>query len=102
MKGWCLILGEREYLISIGIDKKGDYSEEDSYIIPLLSSNEYGKIFSILDNTSGLEILQENQVVTEQGSSLLYESEDGKFLLNLIADFDNNIYQLICNDINNE
>ena len=88
-----------EYLKSIGINKAGNQSDNGAYVIDLGSSDEYGKIFSKLENNEDLIIMQENQVVTVQGSSLLYEDEEEQLLLNLIADFDTDRYQLIVNRI---
>ena len=42
---------------------------------------------------------EENQMITEQGSSLMYEVIDEDYIINLIADFDSDRYQLIINNI---
>lgn len=89
----------KDYLRELGITQEGTISEDDSYVIDLSSSDEYGKVYSRLERSDDLEILQDNQVVTEEGSSLIYESESQPYLLNLIADFDSNRYQLIINEI---
>lgn len=88
----------REYLQSIGIDKEGEYTE-DAYIVSLTNSNEYGRIFTILEKSDDLDIMEDNQVITEQGSSLMYESESQPFIISLLADFDQDIYQLVVNTI---
>ena len=88
----------REYLQSIGIDKEGEYTE-DAYIVSLINSNEYGRIFTILEKSDDLDIMEDNQVITEQGSSLMYESESQPFIISLLADFDQDIYQLVVNTI---
>ena len=74
-------------------------SEDGSYVIDIIDSNKYGKIFSILDKSDDLDILEDNQVITEQGSSIMYESLSEPYLLNLIADFDGDVYQLIVTKI---
>ena len=89
----------KEYLKSIGINQSGQEGKQGSYIIDLANSDEYGRVFSKLERAEDLEILQDNQVITEQGSSLMYESETKPYLLNLIADFDGDKYQLIVNEI---
>lgn len=87
----------QEYLDSIGIHHqvvKGD--DANSYVVSLLDDNEFSKVFTILDkldNKGEIELREDNQVVTEQGSSLLYISDE--FQLNLLADFEGNIYQLV-------
>lgn len=88
-----------EYLKSIGIDNQFEQGDDNSYVISIMNSNEFGKIFSKLENSDDLEPLEDNQVVTEQGSSLVYESISEPYMLNLIADFDNDIYQLVINKI---
>ena len=88
-----------EFLKDIGITKTGSIGEDGAYVIDLLDSNEYGRIFSTLEKSTDLDILEDNQVVTEQGSSLIYESDTEPYLLNLIADFDGDVYQLVVNNI---
>lgn len=88
-----------EYLKSIGISKEVEQGTDDSYIISIMNSNEFGKIFSKLENAEDLDPLEDNQVVTEQGSSLVYESISEPYILNLIADFDNDVYQLVINEV---
>lgn len=90
--------GIKDYLKSIGINQSGT-EKEDTYVIDLQNSDEYGRVYSRLENADDLDILQDNQVITEQGSSLMYESETQPYLLNLIADFDGDVYQLIINFI---
>ena len=93
---------EQEYIKELGINKQANKGDNNSYVVDILNSDEYGKIYSILDkaiDSEELEMLEDNQVVTEQGSSLLYESTSEPYLLNLLADFDGDVYQLIINRI---
>ena len=90
-------MGIKEYLKSIGIQKEVYKSENGSYIIDILNSNEYGKIFGLLEKSNDLDPLEDNQVITEQGSSLVYESISEPYLLSLLADFSGDKYQLIIN-----
>lgn len=93
-------MDEKEFLNKIGINKEGNYSSDnDAYVIDLDNSEEYGRIFSKLDKSDEIDLLEDNQVITEQGSSLIYEAEDEGYILNLIADFDEDKYQLIVNKI---
>lgn len=93
-------MGIEEYLKSIGISNKGTFGEDDSYVIQLNNSNEFGRMFTKLDSIDDVEQLEDNQVITEQGSSLMYESLSEPYLLNLIADFDGGIYELVVTRIN--
>lgn len=89
----------QDYLKSIGISKDGQYSENNSYIIDIETSDEFGVIYSKLENSDDLDIMYDNQVVTEQGSSLIYESQSQPFIVNLIADFEGDRYSLIVTEI---
>lgn len=88
-----------EYLESIGISKEVEQGDNNSYVVSIMNSNEFGKIFSKLENAEDLDPLEDNQVVTEQGSSLVYESISEPYILNLIADFDSDVYQLVINEV---
>ena len=89
----------QEYLKSIGISEEAEQGDDNSYVVSIMNSNEFGKIFSKLENAEDLDPLEDNQVVTEQGSSLVYESISEPYMLNLIADFDNDVYQLVINEV---
>lgn len=89
----------KEYLKTLGITLLGTVSDNNSYVVDIKDSNEFGKIFSILERADDLDILEDNQVVTEQGSSLSYESLSTPYLLSLIADFEGDVYSLIVDNI---
>ena len=91
-------MDKQQYLTIIGTTKEGEYTE-DAYVVSLTISNEYGRIFTILEKSDDLDIMEDNQVITEQGSSLMYESESQPFIISLLADFDQDIYQLVVNTI---
>lgn len=88
-----------EYVKSLGIDKQYEVGEENSYVITLNNSDEFGKTFTKLEKSKDLDPLEDNQVVTEQGSSLIYESKSQPYILNLIADWEGDVYQLVINEI---
>lgn len=89
----------KRYLKSINIDKEPVESEPGSFVIDIIGSQEYGRIFTRLEKSDDLEILEENQVITEQGSSLVYESLSEPLLFTLLADFEGDKYQLVINNI---
>lgn len=89
---------EKEFLSSIGINIEGQIGD-DAYVVDIADSNEYGKVFSKLEKADALDPLEDNQVVTVQGCSLMFEAVDEPYILNLIADFDEDKYQLIVNKI---
>ena len=89
-----------EFLKKIGIKYKGNYNnEEDSYVIDLPNSDIYGDIYIILENSKYVELLDENQLITEEGSSLLYQGIDEPYLVNLLADWQADKYQVVINNI---
>lgn len=93
------MMSVEEYLKSIGINEEPVKSDNDSYVINIINSNQYGRIFSKLERSNDLDPLEDNQVVTEEGSSLVYESESEPFLLSLLADFAGDTYQLVINKL---
>lgn len=87
-----------ELLNKLNINLTGNQSK-NSYIIDIPNSDEYGRIYSKLDKSNIVEEYEENQMITEQGSSLMYEVIDEDYIINLIADFDSDRYQMIINNI---
>lgn len=83
----------------LNIDNELIRGEDNSFIISLYNSDEFGKIYSKLENSNFLNQLDENTVVTDQGSSLLYKADDANLLINLTADWDGDIYKLVINDL---
>ena len=88
----------KEYLRKLGLNLDGEYIE-DSFVAVIKDSNAYGKVFSILEKAEDLDIMEQNQVVTADGSSLLYESISEDYIINLIADFENDIYQIVITEV---
>lgn len=87
-----------ELLNKLNINLTGNQSK-NSYIIDIPNSDEYGRIYSKLDKSDIVEEYEENQMITEQGSSLMYEVIDEDYIINLIADWDSDRYQMIINNI---
>lgn len=85
-------------LKDLGITKAGSYSRDGSYVIDLNSSEEFGKIYSLLENNEDLEYMEENNLLTVSNASMTYRyGED--YQLQLIADFNNDAYKLVVNEI---
>lgn len=90
-----------EFAKKIGIKTPGSFNEEDdSYVIDLPNSDSYGYAYIKLENCELLDLMEENQVVTEEGSSLVYEAIDEPFLVSLLADWTADIYQIVIARIN--
>ena len=88
-----------EYIKSIGIKYTANKSEDGNYIVDLPNSDEFGRVFSILEKADDLDQVEDNQIITEQGSSLMYESMSEPYLISLLADWEADLYQLVINII---
>lgn len=80
-----------EFLNSLGI--KGQLQKSNSsYVLDILDSNEYGKIYSILDKSDKVEEDPESSQVTLDYSSIQFYNDE--YNIQLIADFENDEYRL--------
>ena len=80
-----------EFLNSLGI--KGQLQRSNSsYVLDILDSNEYGKIYSILDKSDEVEEDPESSQVTLDYSSIQFYNDE--YNIQLIADFENDEYRL--------
>lgn len=69
-----------------------------NYTLDLYSDADWGRLYTTLDDSNLLDQIEENVLLTEHNSSLLYNYND-ELLLNLKADFDNDQYQLVISEI---
>lgn len=81
-----------EFLKSIGITAKGEYTKDGVYVIDIKDYNEYGKYFSLLEK-SELEEVQDTCQMTIHTTNVTYASE--KYQLVLQADLDEDLYKLV-------
>ncbi len=88
----------KNYINKIGITFPGEIIDE-AYVVVIPTSNDYGKVYSKLEKTEDLYMMDENQLITEDGGSIMFESESEPFILNLMADFKNDIYQLVVTEV---
>lgn len=84
-----------EELKKLGIEQEGQEGKDGSYVIPIENSDEWGKMFSKLDG-SDLEDMEDNQLLTDNNSSLMFRSDNYQY--NLLADFSANEYKLVITD----
>ena len=87
-----------EMLRNLGIQLAGEYSSSGSYVIDLDNDTEWGKIYTLLDNAELVEQNEESVLLTTHNASLIYTYDDS-YALVLKADFDQNLYSLICSEI---
>ena len=77
----------------------GQKTAEGNYLIDLPDSEAFGDIFTLFDNSDEIEAIQDNQVVTDDGTSLQYEALDEPFIIALLADWEKDQYQIIVTSI---
>lgn len=87
-----------ELLRELGINKTGTYSDNSTYTIDLTDSNDYGRINSTLDRSNLLDPIDESSYVTADNANLDYKYQD-QFILSLIADFEEDYYQLVITEM---
>lgn len=85
-----------KFLEELGITQVGHYTASNAYIIDIEDSNEYGKVYSLLDKSDAVEEDEDSSTITVHTSNIVYESEDFQFTL--IADFDQDTYKLVCKE----
>lgn len=81
----------KEFLKSIGITGELQKSNA-SYVMDIANSNEYGRIYSLLDKSEDVEEDSESSQVTMDYSSVQFFNDD--YTIQLIADFEHDQYRL--------
>lgn len=82
----------------LNINRVGEYSNNKTYVIDIFSSEDWGKIYSLLENNPDLDYEEESSLLTTDNASLLYNYMD-KFQLVLIGDFNEDQYKLTIKEI---
>ena len=90
-----------EMLQELGIFEPGQAGKNNSYVVDLDSDLAWGKIYSLLETNEDVEQMENNTLLTVHNASVIYVYKD-KYQLNLKADFDNEIYSLICSKLSSE
>ena len=86
-----------QVLKEIGINQKAEPMENGCLVVSLKNSNEYGRVYSILENSGIIEIDDDSSVLTYKSSSIQYNG-DG-FIITLISDFDADTYKLTIKEV---
>ena len=81
-----------DFIENAGIASRGKMSDDGVYVINLSDSNEYSKMYTVLDKMDGIYLDASNIMVDEHASILTYTGEGIK--AELKADFDANLYTL--------
>ena len=82
-----------EFLKELGIQGKLIPSKNNSMILDIEGSDNYGRIFSRLDRSDLVEENEDSSLLTAETSSLQYESEE--YIITLLSNFDTDEYKLI-------
>lgn len=82
-----------EFLNSIGINKRGTYSDDNSYVIDLSDDREYAKYYSILDRSDELDLLEDSSTVTFDNANVMFQSDE--YMINIIADWNADTYKIV-------
>ena len=87
-----------QLLRELNIHITGSYTNKDTYVIDLEDSNEYGRIYSLLERSDLLELISDTSFLNSENGSMeyQYEDEEGTIIqLSLIANWDNDEYKLV-------
>ena len=87
-----------ELLKTLGVDKKGTYARDGSYVIDLDSAEDFGKMYSLLDSNEDLDYIDETSLLNVNNSSLNYRYEN-RYQLSIIADFNQDQYKLVIEEL---
>lgn len=82
-----------EFLKKLGIQGTPQRTDDNTYILDIEGSDNYGRIYSRLDRSDLLEEDEESSQLTLDTSSLRYENDE--YQLTLLADFNEDKYQLV-------
>ena len=87
-----------EVVKELGINRKGTFSRNGSYVIDLEdSSDDYGKVYSLLDKNPDVDYMEDNSLLTVDNGSMYYRYED--YMINLVGDFKNNHYKVVISEV---
>lgn len=81
-----------ELLKSIGIEAKGEYTKNGSYVVDIKDYDEYGKYYSLLEK-SELEEVQDTSQITLHTTNVTYANDDYQVVLQ--ADLDEDLYKIV-------
>lgn len=82
-----------EFLKELGIQGTPQRTDENTYVLDIEGSDNYGRIYSRLDRSELVEEDEQASQLTFDTSSLRYENDE--YQLTLLADFNEDRYQLV-------
>lgn len=90
----------KDFLKELGITDEGEYSKDNLYVIDIDDSDTYGKYYSKLDKSDLVDEIDDNSLLTLHNSSINFEGDN--YLITLIADFEQDLYKLVCKELKGE
>ena len=82
----------------LGINRVGTYSRDGSYVIDLKSADDFGKIYSLLDQNADLDYMDDTSLLNVNNSSLNYRYNN-EYQISLMADFNEDQYKIVINEL---
>ena len=82
----------KEFVAKLGIYIEGRMDGE-KYIIELSDSDEYSRMYTLLDSSDLVEIEEDATLLTDKVGELLFT--DDMFNIKLVGNFDSDIYRLV-------
>ena len=85
-----------EVLKKLGISLDGEFSKDGSYIVDIYNSDEFGRVYSVLEKNDDVEELYSNSLLTIHNSSISYLYDN--YQITLVADFEQDLYKLVISE----
>lgn len=84
-----------KYLKDLGITKEGNV-QGDKYIVTLQDSDEFARMYSILETSNDLNIDDSLSLLSNSSSKIFYASSDYEIILN--ANFTSDTYTIVAKE----
>lgn len=82
----------KEFAKAIGLEQDG-YQDGAKYIIELVDSNEFSRVYTLLDKSELLDIQEDATLLTDKVGELIYLSDD--YDVKLVGNFISDIYRVV-------
>lgn len=86
-----------ELLKELGITESPVKSSNNTYVIDIADSDEFGKIYSKLDKSKHVDEIASSSQMTYESASIQFENDE--LLLTLMADFEEDNYKLTIKEL---
>jgi len=80
----------------LGITKPGEQTEV-GYVVNLDNSDEFAKVYTLLDNCSYCTLNTDNMLLSDSNSMFNYFTDD--FVIDLVGNFDEDTYKVVFKEI---